>query len=361
VKEYLGRKGIHSKIRTGSDGRLYGGAVYSRGALYQILNNRMYIGKIVHRGQDYPAQHVPIIKQKLWDQVVRSLKTNDRAKRTSGPPATSSLLTGLLHDTNGIRFTPTHAVKKGKRYRYYTSQAVIQKRDGHPRVPRYPALEIEALVTAQIDQLLRSANKYLTGNKKTPGVELVLQRAKDLAAKWPDLATVEQREFIRAVVKTVTLGQASLWIELDRLKLIARLLGCSPTELSRFGNRRPSVINLTADFQPVRRGVELRIHAPVDSPTNGRPIPALVNAVARAREWYEQLISGEVSSVEELARNSGFECRYVRKILQSAVLSPEMSEAILSGHQARHLTVKHLQSGLPLDWEQQARKLQVTS
>ena len=72
VKKHLEHKGIRSKIRTSSDGRTYGGAVYSRGALYQILNNRMYIGKIAHRGEVYAAQHEPIIPQKLWEQVAAS-------------------------------------------------------------------------------------------------------------------------------------------------------------------------------------------------------------------------------------------------------------------------------------------------
>jgi hypothetical protein len=222
-------------------------------------------------------------------------------------------------------------------------------------------MELEALVTAQIHQLLRSATKYLTGSEQTPEVELVLQRAKDLAAKWPDWTTSEQQEFIQAIVTTVTIGQSSLWIEVHRSKLVARLLGRNPTEVSGFDSRNPSEIMLTADFQPIRRGVELRIHVPNDSPTNGRPIPALVKAVTRAREWHEQLISGEVSSIEQIAQNSRFECRYVRKILQSAVLSPEVCEAILSGKQAPHLTIRKLQSGLPLDWQLQARELLLTS
>jgi site-specific DNA recombinase len=361
VKKYLEEKGIRSKIRTASDGRAYGGAIYSRGALYQILNNRMYIGQIVHRGEAYAAQHEPIIAQKLWNQVAASLKANNRAKRTSRICATSSLLTGLLRDTDGIRFTPTHAVKNGKRYRYYTSQAVIQNRGDRPRIARYPAMELEAVVTTQIHQLLRSFDTYLTRNKKTPQAELALQRAKDLAVRWPEQATTEQREFIRAVVKTVTLGERSLWIEVDKVKMVGILTGNGPDGFRGSNNRKPDVIDLAADFQPVRRGVELKIHTPDDRSKTSGPVPSLVKAVARARTWYEQLISGEASNVEELARRMGFKCRYVRKILQCAVLSPDISEAILSGRRARHLTVKNLQSGLPLDWQQQARDLLVTS
>jgi hypothetical protein len=361
VKKYLEKKGIRSKIRTTKDGRTYGGAIYSRGALYQILNNRMYIGKIVHRGEVYVAQHEPIITQKLWDQVGASLKANNRAKRTSRICATSSLLTGLLRDADGIRLTPTHAVKKGKRYRYYTSQAVIQKHGDRPRIARYPAMEIETVVTAQIHRMLKSFDTYLTGNKKTPQGELAVQGAKDLSVRWPKLATTEQREFIRTVVMTVRLGQKNLWIEVDKLKIMGMLTGKSPDEFREPSNRKPDAINLTADFQPVRRGGELKVHSPNDRSKTGKPIPSLVKTVARARMWYEQLISGEASSVEDLARRAGFKCRYMRKVLQGAVLSPDISEAILSGRQALHLTVKNLQSGLPLDWQQQRRDLLVTA
>jgi hypothetical protein len=222
-------------------------------------------------------------------------------------------------------------------------------------------MEIEAVVTTQIHRLLRSFNTYINGNKNTAQTELAWQRAKDLAVRWPELTTIEQQKFIRAVVKTVTLGQKDLWIEVDKAKMVGMLTGNSSDEFRESNNRKPDVINLTADFQLVRRGVEMKIHSPDDRLNTSRPVLSLVKTVARARMWYEELISGEASSVDDLARRAGFECRYVRKILQCAVLSPDISEAILSGRQARHLTVKNLQSGLPLDWQKQARDWLVSS
>jgi hypothetical protein len=190
---------------------------------------------------------------------------------------------------------------------------------------------------------------------------LALQCAKDLANKWPELTTIEQREFIRAVVKAVTLGQKNLWIEVDKVKIVGMLTGNRSDEFRGSKNQKSDVINVTADFQSVRRGVELRIHTADDRSNTGGPVPSLVKTVARARMCYEPLISGEASSVENLAQLAGFKCRYVRKILQCAVLSPDISEAILSGGQAHHVTVENLQSGLPLDWQEKARDLVGTS
>ena len=355
LKGYLEEKQIRSKIRTGSDGRKYGGAVYSRGALYQILNNRIYIGRIVHRGESYVGQHEAIIAQELWDNVAARLEANDQARRTSKPHPTSSLLTGLLQDTSGIRFTPTHTVKKGKRYRYYTSQAVIRKRGEQQQISRYPAAELEALVIAHIHEMLKTPHKYLHENEVSPCTELAIQRAKALGAQWPKLGRSKQEEFIRAVVKAVILGHNNLWIEVDQSKVLATLLGHGSGELRASNDRKPVVIKLKVEFQPARRGVELHIDPPDSQSSQARPIPSLVKEIARARTWYELLVSGEVSGVEDLAKQSGFECRYVRKILQSAVLSPSIIEAILSGRQAHHLTARHLQGHLPLDWKRQER------
>ena len=361
LKTYLDEKMIRSKIRTRSNGPSYGGAVYSRGALHQILNNHIYLGRIVHRGESYVGQHEPIIPPKLWEEVARRLADNNQAHRTGKPERASSMLTGLLRDLNGIRFTPTHSVKRGKRYRYYTSQTVIQGRGDEREVSRYPASEIEALVTSQVHAMLKMSHKYLHETKTSPDTEIVIQRAKDLANQWPKLGISKQQEFTRAVVKTVILGRKDLWIELDKLKIVANLLGHSPNKSVAPDNPDTDVIKLTANFHPVRRGVELQICAPNNHSNQENPIASLVKEIARARMWYEQLVSGEASSVEELARRAGFKCRYVRKILQCAVLSPDISEAILSGRHARHLTVKNLQSGLPLDWQQQARDLLVAS
>jgi site-specific DNA recombinase len=126
LKDHLERKQIRSKTRTSSAGRTSGGTPFSRGALYHLLNNRVYIGEIVHQSQSYLGQHEAIVPKKVWDQVAARLEANNQARRTRKSTSTPSLLSGIVFDTKGVRLTPTHAVKNGKRYRYYTSQAAIQ-------------------------------------------------------------------------------------------------------------------------------------------------------------------------------------------------------------------------------------------
>ena len=73
LRDALEARGIKSKSWTSASGRLIGGKPFSRGALYLILQNRLYRGEIVHKRQSHPGEHTPIIDQPLWDTVQEQL------------------------------------------------------------------------------------------------------------------------------------------------------------------------------------------------------------------------------------------------------------------------------------------------
>ena len=151
----LKNKNIVSPSWVSSKGKQHGGAPYSRGALYAILSNPVYIGKIRHKGKVYNGLHEAIISQDLWDRVQTKLKksrANHSVWRKQG-----CLLTGKLFDSEGTLYSPSHTNKAGKRYRYYVSQNLLQYRD-HPNglLARLPASEIEDLVRKTVsDQFLK--------------------------------------------------------------------------------------------------------------------------------------------------------------------------------------------------------------
>src|SRR5271170_858514 len=60
---YLEKKGIRSKKRLSKTGKISGDSVFSRGALYLLLQNRVYLGEITHKGTPYPGQQPAIIDQ----------------------------------------------------------------------------------------------------------------------------------------------------------------------------------------------------------------------------------------------------------------------------------------------------------
>ena len=92
----LGKRGIRSKTRIHQTGRTSGGNAFCGGALYAILNNRLYRGEIAHRGAVYAGQQEAIVSPELWDAVQALLAANNQAKRTGVYAKDPSLLAGLL-------------------------------------------------------------------------------------------------------------------------------------------------------------------------------------------------------------------------------------------------------------------------
>ena len=91
-------RAIKSKSWTSASGRLVGGKPFSRGALYQMLQNRTYLGKIVHKGQFHRGEHTPIIDQPLWDAVQEQLAGNTARRQCGRRTRQPSLLAGMMFD-----------------------------------------------------------------------------------------------------------------------------------------------------------------------------------------------------------------------------------------------------------------------
>jgi len=350
LKGYLEAAHVHSKVRLSASGRKSGGACYSRGALYHLLNNRIYIGQIVHGGQVYPGQHKPIIERKLWDRVAARLQANNQAHRQGKSRSTPSLLTGIIRDNNGVRFTPTHSLKNGKRYRYYTSQALIQRRGNAPAVARIPAPDLERLVVGQIIRMLESPGKYIIGTKTDPQWEKVVTQSKLLASQWSKGESQTRDKFLKDVLESVFVGHKTVTIHVNKPRLIRSLLGHAPVGATGRGT-----ITLAGKFQLSAPG-KPRIYVPESLGAEREPVPSLVKAIARAHAWCERLHSGGMS-VEQLAAKTRLSSAYIQHILPCGILSPRVVEAILSGRQRPHLCLTELLRELPTGWREQERKL----
>jgi hypothetical protein len=156
LAEDLDRRGIRSKPRRLSTGRTIGGGRFGVGALAHLLKNRFYIGEVVYRGEVHRGEHEPILDSPLFEAVQAKLAAQARARRCRlrGSPA---LLSGRLFDDRGNRMSPTHTNKGGARYRYYVSQAVLQRKPlAAGAIGRVPAAEIEALISAALRSHLQA-------------------------------------------------------------------------------------------------------------------------------------------------------------------------------------------------------------
>ena len=167
----------------------------SRGALYLILQNRLYRGEIFHKGNTYPGEHPAIIDKLLCDEVQAVLAANRVDRATGARASHPSLLTGMVFDETGERLTPTHAVKKGTRYRYYVSTSLITGA-GRTRSSgrRIPAGNLEGLVINRIRTFLADPGAILdaVNNESHNGsgcsqlIERSRQITEELGAHAPD-------------------------------------------------------------------------------------------------------------------------------------------------------------------------------
>ncbi len=161
LKRELDQAGIISKIRM-VNGKQSGGNRFYRGALYTLLKNPIYIGKVSHKGKLYPGQHQAIMEPGLWKAVQDRLLANKRRTQLKTNSKAPSLLSGLLFDDRGNPMSPSHTTKKNLRYRYYVSQALPQYRAHEGgSVVRVPAKTVENLITNQLTTLLSDGNRLL--------------------------------------------------------------------------------------------------------------------------------------------------------------------------------------------------------
>ncbi|CAN0571454.1 unnamed protein product, partial [Ectocarpus sp. 12 AP-2014] len=198
LKDELDREGILSKARIDRYGRRTGSKPIARGALYLMLQNRLYRGQIVHKQTSYPGQHEAIVDEMLWDAVQERLTTNRVERANGGKAAQPSLLAGLVFDETGQPMIASHANKKGTRYRYYVSRALIRGRQlDAPRGRRIPAGDLEVIVADRLCRLLASESElYAAIEPLVPELSArleILAHATDLSGRWSLLSPHEKR------------------------------------------------------------------------------------------------------------------------------------------------------------------------
>jgi len=87
----------------------------------------------------------------------------------------------------------------------------------------------------------------------------------------------------------------------------------------------------------------------------------LLETIAHAHRWFDQVVSGEMKSLTAVATRQGVNYRFVGKIIRLAFLAPEIVEAIAEGRQPPELSTELLTKRirLPLDWDDQKRVLNI--
>jgi DNA invertase Pin-like site-specific DNA recombinase len=214
-------------IREGAVGK--NGKQLDKGALYRLLNNRIYVGDAVHKGIAYPGEHEAIVSRALWDKVHAILKESPRTRSSKNRAQTPALLRGLIFGPTGHAMVPTHTRKSGRLYRYYVSTAVLKQGRGACPIGRVPAGEIEAAVVGQVRRLLqapemivktwRAARQTMEGLTEAE-VRDALQAFEPL---WDELFPAEQARIVQLLVERIDISTEGAEIRL-RAEGLASLL-----------------------------------------------------------------------------------------------------------------------------------------
>jgi site-specific DNA recombinase len=350
------------------DGRLYGGKSIARGALYLMLKNRIYRGEIVHKHQAYSGEHAPIVDYDLWQWVQTILETN-RIDRGAGKGSCHlSLLAGLIYDAEGEPMTPSHAAKKGIRYRYYVSKSLLSGTDDKAAKmgQRIPAVHIEAVITGRICAWLADPVDVLNA-VQCCGPDAVTQKtlldeAARLAAGWRDLDAEHLRAILLAVVTRVQVHSDRIDVTLDQMG-VAQWLNAKadkqqPAHPGGYDRERYLMV-LTIRARLKRTGIEMRMV--VDNGSEpGNIDPVLVRRLVRAHAIRARLLEDPSLTLREIALEEGVGGSYVSRLIRLAFLAPDIVTAILNGRHSPQVTANRLMDDtrrLPLDWKAQRELL----
>jgi site-specific DNA recombinase len=359
LKNQLDRESIRSKERISAAGNRFGGSFYSRGALYRILQNRIYVGEIQHRGKGYPGEHSGIIPRELWDKVQARLRSDNQGRRNGLSANCSSLLVGLLQDAGGNRFTPSHTAKNRKRYRYYVCQGKADDHGARTKPLRLPAHDVDKQVSLRLLSFLRSADEVMNELSQPGDLPATTQQTISAAGRQYEQLRSDPssvRSFVRRVVQRIVVHSDKIEVEVSKSELLAVLSGSPGTTSSP---KSSDILRLALEARIRRYGSEMCLvvppHLPGQIPVN--PTPSLLKAVARARQWYEWVIAGKVWGGRSIALKAGFSERHVSQILECAFLAPDIVEAILDGRQPADLTWRKLTRNVPMNWVEQRNRL----
>ncbi len=305
----LNQKVVVSKTRQ-IKGKMSGGIPFTYGPLAYLLKNRTYVGETGHKGSWFPGEHEAIVDREVFEQVQQLLKNNS-VKRTGRRQRNGALLAGLIFDDRGNRMSPSFTVKRGVRYPFYVSSAILRGRKSDAgSVTRASAFELEAAILK------------------------VLRHRVDVVDNDSPLTP---RNIIDRNVSRIVVGSKNVTITLK------------PT-----ADSAPTAVEIPWSI-PNKRECP-RIEG-ANEDTAHAPNPQLVQAIIRAHVWIRLLSDGTHKSVESLAQSVDVHPKIVRNGIRMAFLAPTITKAILEGDRVARVRLKNFTHKLPLSWPDQRREL----
>ncbi len=319
----LASEDLRPRPRQLASGRTIAAACYRVGPLAHLLKNRFYIGEIAYRGEIHKGEHEPILDRGLFE-AVQAKRAENAIERKATRSRSSSILLGKIFDDRGNPMSPSHANKKGVRYRYYVSQAMLQGRKNEAgTVSRIAAPDVEAIVCNAVREHLSTNNP---------------------------IEASSERDLIEAHVERIVICA-------DRIQITFRA-GASNSDNQETLVEPDATNQLTVPFTPFTFPKKGIAHAPSDrGGLDPRRRDNLLQAIVRARGWMDAILNGKTASFDEIAVAERLAERHVRRLVPLAFLSPKVLQAIADGATTADLTVSSLTQSLPHSWRAQEQML----
>jgi site-specific DNA recombinase len=325
----LRKRDIRTKSRLLATGVTRGGILFGRGSLFYLLRNRFYIGEVKYKDEILPGEQPAIMDRALFDAVQQKL-TDQWTTRSTLRNANDHLLTGLLFDDAGHRMVPTHATKAGVRYRYYISLPHLygeSKTASVGSVSRVPASDIEDTV---VNFLAR---------------RLIVQKKNSNSS----IACVDGR---KAILEQVAR------IDVHEKRLAIRLKSADDEETADAADGH--LLSIPWQKPPSKKSRQILIPDGVPKseirPTRIERRARLVSAIARGRRWLDEIVSGAVTDVQQIATRQKCSVRQVNMTISLAFLAPDLVRAAVEGRLPRGIGVERLRDA-PAEWSQQFEAL----
>ncbi len=288
----------------------------------------------------------------------------DRRKRTGTKHP--SPLAGKLFDDKGVSFTPSHAVKNGRRYRYYVEREANHSSPRRAKSPnsrsrhrRISASEIEGVILGAISRLLLAPTDLLDVLgvvSSSADSKNAIESASRLAETLCGPNEQSKEEVLRTVTIKVVISESRIDVRLSVIALRHVLELEFDTPLSNIGASH----KISIPMRMRHRGVELKLVINDSNQQHDANIdPVLVKALIKAHAWLDQLLGDDHITISEIAEAESVTDRYVRRILELAFLGPDIKDLILDGRQPAHVSTEWLVRGarLPCDWREQRHVL----
>lgn len=318
------------------------GLPFSKGNLYKILSNKIYISLITHKNNTYNGEHKPIVDFETFEKVQKQLQENRIENVCNTKSASKSLLAGKIYDDKNNRMSPSHSNTKNKRYRYYVSQALIKAQKSEAgSITKIPAGEIEKFIIETIKEFLLDSTKL---QKYIENFNVIKQKSIFKAVK--DIKDFSNLRLLRAILNKVIIAKESVEITICENALIKTLEnlanGIELPEQTTIETNAPIKIMKKVEITRTSQSGNILIINSGDKPTS-LPNPYLINAIVKSHYYHKLLLEGKVKSSKDIQKFEGVKDNtYVKDILRLRFLPPKITSEILNGTQPIDLSLHKL-------------------